>query len=166
MPVIELFTMIRAPRERIFDLSRSIDLHLESASDTGERAVAGVTSGLIGLGESVTWSARHFGVRQRMTVRISEYHPPTHFQDVIVKGVFARFVHDHFFEEREDGTLMIDRLDFAAPLGPLGRLAERLVLTRYMTRFLELRNETIRRIAESDRWRNLLPDPSVTGGEA
>jgi hypothetical protein len=65
MSVIELATSIAAPTERVFDLARSIDLHTERTAGTGERAVAGVTSGLIGLGEEVTWRARHFGSGSR-----------------------------------------------------------------------------------------------------
>ena len=59
MPVIELATSIAAPIDRVFDLARSIDLHTNSTSGTGERAVAGVTSGLIGPEQEVTWRARH-----------------------------------------------------------------------------------------------------------
>lgn len=50
MPVIELATVIRAPRERVCDLARNIDAHRDSAVGTGEMAVAGVTRGLIRMG--------------------------------------------------------------------------------------------------------------------
>src|SRR5262245_9449050 len=97
MPVFELKTDIRAPVERVFDLSRSIDLHRESMGKTGESAVGGVTTGLIGPGESVTWQARHFGVWQRLTSRITAFDRPHHFRDSMVQGAFARFDHDHHF---------------------------------------------------------------------
>lgn len=156
MPLIELETLIRAPRERVFDLARSIAAHQDSAAASGERAVAGVTHGLLGAGESVTWEATHFGVRQRLEVVMSEFDPPRHFQDVMVRGAFRELIHDHLFEEHEDGTRMIDRFRFSAPLGFLGRLAERAFLTRHMRRFLEDRNATLKRLAESGDWRRYL----------
>ena len=156
MARIELVTRILAPRERCFDLSRSVDLHVASTEDTGERAVAGVTSGLLHLGDEVTWSARHFGVRQRLTSRITAFDRPGHFRDSMVSGAFRRFDHDHFFEEKGDATEMRDVFDFESPLGPLGRIADALVLTGYLRRFLEQRNVVIKRAAESEEWRSLL----------
>lgn len=159
MAIIELVTLILAPKERCFDLSRSVELHLASTSDTGERAVAGVTTGLLQPGDEVTWSARHFGVRQKLTSRITAFERPGHFRDSMVTGAFRRFDHDHFFEAKGDATEMRDVFDFESPLGPLGRIADALVLTRYLRGFLERRNEVIKRAAESDGWRVLLPSP-------
>ncbi len=109
MSVIELSTSIAAPTERVFDLARRIDLHMSSTSRTGERAVAGVTSGLIGLGEEVTWRARHFGIWQSLTVRITEFERPDHFADVMVRGAFRRMEHHHYFDASSNGTMMRDR---------------------------------------------------------
>src|SRR5437899_11645138 len=136
MPVIELSTVIRAPRERVFDLARSIDAHQDSTGGTEERAVAGVTSGLIGMNDEVTWEAQHLGVRQRLTVRVTAFDRPRHFQDVMVSGAFKRMVHDHEFAEHPEGTLMRDRFEFESPLGILGRIANGLFLASYMRRFL------------------------------
>ena len=160
MITIRLTTHIAAPRERVFDLARSIDLHTRSLDWTGEQPVAGRMSGLIGLGETVTWRARHLGVRQRLTSRISAYERPAYFQDVMVRGAFAWMEHDHWLDATPDGgTVLRDDFRFAAPLGILGRIAEVLVLRRYMTRFLERRNAVIKRVAESrDAWREFLPD--------
>ena len=153
---IVLETFIAAPRERVFDLSRSIDLHQRSMENTRERAVGGRTSGLIGPGETVTWRARHLGVTQHLTSRISGYDRPRWFRDEMVRGAFASMVHDHHFDEAEGGTVLRDVFRFAAPLGPLGRIAEALVLRRYMTGVLAARNAAIQRIAESGEWRNFL----------
>jgi ligand-binding SRPBCC domain-containing protein len=112
--------------------------------------------GLIGAGEEVTWRARHFGVWQRFTSRITEYDRPRHFRDEMQRGAFAHFRHDHDFTERDGKTLMTDTLDFAAPLGVLGRLAERAVLERYLEGFLVERNALLKRVAESEEWRALL----------
>jgi ligand-binding SRPBCC domain-containing protein len=153
---IELRTFIAAPLERVFDLSRSIDLHRLSMARSREEAVAGRTSGLIGLGETVTWRARHLGVRQRLTVRISGYERPRWFRDELVRGAFATMVHDHHFDPVDGGTEMRDVFCFSAPAGPLGRLIERLLLERYMTRLLADRNAAIKAAAEGDAWRKLL----------
>lgn len=158
MITIRLSTAIAAPRERVFDLARSIDLHTRSLDWTGEEPVAGRMSGLIELGETVTWRARHLGVRQRLTSRISGYERPGWFQDVMVRGAFAWMEHDHWFDATPDGgTVLRDEFRFAAPLGILGRIVETLVLERYMTRFLERRNAVIKRVAESEEWREFLP---------
>lgn len=151
MPVIKLTTAIAAPIEIVFDLSRSIDLHVESTARTKEKAVAGVTQGLIGLHEEVTWEATHFFVRQRLTTRITEYDRPRHFRDSMVSGAFRRFDHDHDFECEGTRTVMNDTFDFTSPFGILGRVADRLFLTAYMRKILVHRNELIKLVAESDR---------------
>ncbi|MEM1227684.1 MAG: SRPBCC family protein [Planctomycetota bacterium] len=149
MPVLSLRTEIDAPLETVFDLSRSIDLHIESTSQTNEKAVAGRTSGLIELGETVTWEATHFWVRQRLTVRISQFDRPHHFRDSMVKGAFSRFDHDHHFAPSDVGTIMTDVFDFTSPLGLLGRIADALFVTRHMRTLLLTRNKLIKSIAES-----------------
>lgn len=131
MTCIELSRVIRAPQERLFDLARSIDAHVASTPGTSERPIGAKTAGLLELGEEVTWEARHFGVMQQLTSRISAYDRPRHFRDSMVRGAFARFDHDHFFEPTEDGaTQCRDVFDFDAPLGPLGRVAEWTFLER------------------------------------
>ena len=156
MAVIRLETVIDAPIERCFDLARSIDLHTVSMTTQNEKAISGRTSGLIELGEEVTWEARHFGVTQQLTSKITAYDRPFRFRDSMVQGAFQRFDHDHLFEQRDTGTLMTDAFDYNAPLGILGIIAERLFLTRYMRNLLTGRNEVIQRVAESDEWRRIL----------
>ncbi len=142
--------------ERVFDLSRSIDLHTKSTSKSGEEAIAGRTSGLINLGETVTWRAKHLGVTQTLTSKIVAFDRPNHFRDSMQRGIFKRIDHDHFFEEIENGTLMRDRFDYDAPLWILGKIADRLFLENYMTRFLQERNRLIKEIAECEKWREYI----------
>jgi ligand-binding SRPBCC domain-containing protein len=156
MVVIELSTRIAAPLERVFDLARSIDLHMASTNWTGEQAIAGVTHGLIGPDQEVTWRGRHFGFMVRHTSRITVYQRPVHFQDAMVRGLFRTFQHDHHFEAVLDKTVMSDEMRFSAPLGPLGILAERIALERHMRDLLERRNVCIQRVAESDEWEKFL----------
>jgi len=149
MPIITLATEIAAPVETVFDLSRSIDLHVKSTSQTNEMAVAGVTSGLIKLGETVTWEATHFFIRQRLTIRIEQFERPRYFRDSMVSGAFSRFDHDHYYESCDNGTIMTDVFDFTSPFGPIGRIVDWLLLTRYMRKLLITRNELLKSVAES-----------------
>ncbi len=121
MPKIELLTEINAPIENVFDLARSIDLHMESTKQTGEQAIAGKTSGLIELGETVTWRAKHFGIWQTLTSKITEYNYPNYFVDEMVQGAFKSIRHEHHFTKVGDGTLMKDEFVFESPLGVLGQ---------------------------------------------
>lgn len=152
VPILEIHTSIDAPVERVFDLCRSVDAHVATAGASGERAVGGVTTGLLGLGDEVTWSARHFGWRWRLTSRITQFDRPRHFRDSMVSGVFARFDHDHEFDSDGEATRVRDVFDFTSPWGPLGRLADVLLVTRHMRRFLERRMLGIKQIAESTGW--------------
>jgi ligand-binding SRPBCC domain-containing protein len=151
MPIIHLQTLIHAPKERVFDLARSIDMHVDSMAHTGERAIAGCTQGLICLGESVTWEGRYLGVKQRLVVRITAMDPPDSFVDEMEKGAFKRFRHLHTFVERSDGTLMIDAFDYTSPFGVVGRVFNWLVLDRYLRRMLGIRNLVLKRAAEGAR---------------
>ncbi len=152
MSIIDVRTSIFAPLDRVFDLARDIDLHASGMASTGERAVAGRTSGLIEFDEMVTWRARHFGLWWRVTSRVTAMEPPLRFVDEQVSGPFGAFRHEHLFEQRPDGeTLMTDHWSHRAPLGALGRIADRLFLERYMRRQLEIRAESIRLVAEADR---------------
>jgi len=149
MPTINLQTLIKADIETCFDLSRSIELHLESTKQTGETAVAGRTSGLMEIGESVTWRARHFGIRQTLTSKITIMQRPVLFVDEMQRGAFKSFRHEHHFADVNGATLMTDVFTFQSPLGLLGATADKLLLTRYMTNLLRQRNEVIKIHAEA-----------------
>ena len=166
MPRLILETEIEAPIERCFDLSRSIDLHKISTEHTNEEAVDGVTSGLINLNETVTWKAKHFGIYQKLTTKITELESPKVFVDEMVKGAFKGFRHEHRFEARENTTLMTDVFDYESPIGVLGRLADFIFLKLYMTRLLIKRNQTIKEFAESHKWKQVLDSRSITKAAA
>lgn len=156
MPVIELRTHINADIHLVFDLSRSIDLHSISTAKTNEKAIAGITSGLISNGETVTWQATHFGIRQTLTSKITAFDMPFHFRDEMLKGAFKYIKHDHYFEKTNTGTLMTDIFRYDSPLGILGKIFNKLILTRYLRQFLLERNQIIKGFAESDKWRQIL----------
>lgn len=152
MPLIKLETIIEAPIERCFDLSRSIDLHKISTEPSNEEAIAGRTSGLIELGEFVTWRAKHFGIVQTLTSKITEFDFPILFVDEMTSGAFKSFRHEHHFNWLNGRTIMTDKFDYSSPLGLFGNLADKLFLTRYMTNLLNKRNSVIKQFAESDKW--------------
>lgn len=140
MPQIVLRTGIAASARDCFDISLSVDAHTASMSRSGERIIGGIRSGVLGLGDSVTWRARHFGLPFTMTSRITEFDPPHRFVDEQVAGPLERWWHEHTFEETDGTTTMTDVVEFASPLGPLGTLFDAVILTRYMTRLLKLRS--------------------------
>lgn len=153
MSRFEVATLVLAPPPVVFDASLSVELHASSMRGSRERAVAGVTSGRLSLGDQVTWRARHFGLTWHLTSTISAYVRPSYFVDEQVRGPFRHWRHEHTFASTHDGgveaTLMKDIVDFAAPAGPLGTLADALVLRRYMTELILLRNDHIRRTTET-----------------
>jgi ligand-binding SRPBCC domain-containing protein len=156
MPTIHLTTFVAAPAGRVFDLARSIDLHRKSMAHTGEEAIAGTTNGLIGLNETVTWKARHLRKIRILKSKITAMNPPLSFTDEMVQGDFKSLRHEHHFKQISNGTLLIDLFTFESPYGGLGRLAERLFLTRYLKNLLETRNKVIKDYAESEKWKFIL----------
>jgi ligand-binding SRPBCC domain-containing protein len=148
VPLIRVETAIEAAAERCFDLVRCVEVHLASTAGTGERAVAGVTSGLLELDDEVTWEAVHLGVRQHLTARITRFEPPYLLEDQMVRGAFRKFTHVHEFHPVDNGTLMVDLFDYTSPLGLLGRVADWLFLERYMRTFLVGRAVHIKYVAE------------------
>jgi len=156
MSIIKIELTVNAPVDRVFDLARCIDLHEATMSKHKEKAIGGVTKGLIGMGESVTWEATHFGIKQKLTSKITAFERPKYFRDSMVKGAFKRFDHDHFFEQSGEQTLMKDVFDYDPPIGILGKFADALFLEKYMREMLAERNQIIKTIAESEDWRKFL----------
>ncbi|MDQ2903334.1 MAG: SRPBCC family protein [Chloroflexota bacterium] len=149
MPLIRLEMYIDAPIERCFDLSLNVDLHRHSVAHTHERPVAGVLTGMMKLGDTVTWEAVHFGIKQHLTSKITAYERPYRFTDEMLRGAFQEIHHVHEFVPQPPGTLMIDLFTFRAPLGIFGRVAESLFLTRYMRGLLLTRNRYLKQVAEA-----------------
>jgi ligand-binding SRPBCC domain-containing protein len=156
----EQVTIIAAPMDRCFDLARSVEVHLAGNVHFGEQAVAlgGVGRGLIGMGEQVTWRARHLGIRQNLTSAITAMDRPVYFQDTMLRGAFRSMQHDHYFRGLASGeTEMRDVFRFAAPVPVLGQIVEVLLLRRYMKALLHERNVVLKEIAESADWQRYLP---------
>ena len=157
MAKIEVLTRIEAPPERCFQLALSVDLHAVSARQTQEQIVGGVRSGLLHLGDSVTFRARHFGIWQTLSSKITEYQAPVYFCDEMQRGAFKAMRHEHHFELEGAVTVMRDVFEFTSPLGFLGKIADALVLSEYLRRFLVQRGDVVKQYAETDAWQTVLP---------
>ncbi|QQR97871.1 MAG: SRPBCC family protein [Sphingobacteriales bacterium] len=149
MTIINLQTKFNADINRCFDLSRDVDAHKLTAKRTNETAIAGRTSGLCQLGDKITWEAKHFGIRQRLTVEITKMNPPYFFEDIMLKGAFKSMRHIHTFESKNGHTIMTDEFYYEVPFGILGKIFDVLVLKKYMTNFLKIRNQILKDILES-----------------
>jgi ligand-binding SRPBCC domain-containing protein len=156
MPTIHLTTFVAAPIDRVFDLSRSIDLHKKSMTQRKEQAVAGITIGLINLHESVTWKAKHLMKTRYMKVEITSMKRPDSFTDEMRKGDLKSMKHEHHFKQIENGTLMIDIMSFETRYGNIGKMINSFYLTHYLQKLLEDRNKVIKEYAESNKWQNVL----------
>jgi ligand-binding SRPBCC domain-containing protein len=156
MPNIHLTTFIAAPVERVFDLSRNIDLHKQSMTNHKEEAVAGTRFGLIEKDETVTWKAKHLFKTRFLRTRITEMIKPKIFIDEQSKGDFKMMVHEHHFKPCENGTIMIDLIHFETPYGTVGKWFNILYLTKYVRKLIEQRNKSIKDFAESEKWKKLL----------
>jgi ligand-binding SRPBCC domain-containing protein len=156
MPTIHLTTVIRAPLDRVFDLSRSITLHKRSMAHLQEDAIKGRVNGLIEANETVTWQAKHLGKIRQLTTRITEMRPKEYFCDEMVEGDFTYMKHEHHFKQIENAVIAIDVFEFGTPYGRLGKWFEKLYLNKYMTQLLKMRNDVIKDYAESDKWKFIL----------
>lgn len=148
MTTIRLTTKIKAPKQIVFDASRNIDIHQQSASPTKEKAIAGVTSGLINLTETVTWRGKHFGFYLTHKSRIPVMDFYDYFVDEMEKGKFKSFKHEHFFEEEDGFTIMKDKLQYEIPFGIFGEFFNILFLEKHLTNFLLERNKVLKEVSE------------------
>jgi len=156
MCTIHLTTFIAAPIERVFDLSRSISLHKISSAHTNKEAIGGITSGLINKNETVTWRAKHLFKIRYFTTRISEMQSPNFFIDEMQKGEFKSLKHEHHFKKIDNGTIMIDILNFESPYGIIGKWFNKIYLKNLLQKFIVQRNIVIKDYAETGKWKALL----------
>ena len=149
MTTIHLITKINARIQHVFDLNRNIVIHKLSTSKSNETAIAGATSGLINLNETVTWRGKHFGFYQTHKSKITAMEFPTYFVDEMVEGRFKSFKHEHTFVEKNGKTVMIDSIEYQMPFGIFGKIFDKLFLKNYLTTFVKERNAFIKNLAEN-----------------
>lgn len=150
MTTINLTTKINATKQIVFDASRNIDIHQKSASESKEKAIAGITSGLINLNETVTWRGKHFGFYLTHKSRITAMNLYDYFVDEMEEGKFKSFRHKHYFKETNGVTIMTDLLHYETPFGIFGKLFDVLVLKKHLTKFLLERNKILTETAEKE----------------
>ena len=156
MPLIHLETLIKAPQEVVFNLSRSVDLHKSSMKHHNEEIIDGLSAGLMKKGDTVTWQATHLFKARKLKVIMRELKTPDFFADEMLEGDFKQMRHEHLFEAGNGGTLMIDKFYFKTPFGILGTHVDVLFLENYMKRLLLERNKQIKKIAETNLWKQYL----------
>ena len=148
MNTIRLITKINAPIQTVFDLARNIDIHQQSTVQSNEKAIAGRTSGLIEMDETVTFRGKHFGFYLKHQSKITEMEIPNYFIDEMVKGHFKYFRHEHSFVTQNGTTAMIDFLQYETPFGILGKFFNKILLKKHLEDFLLKRNEMLKNLAE------------------
>ncbi|HET9744177.1 MAG TPA: SRPBCC family protein [Chitinophagaceae bacterium] len=157
MEIVRLETIINAPIERCFLLSLNVDLHHLSTKGTGEKAISGVTSGIMKFKDTITWRAKHLGFYQNLTVKITAYDFPNYFVSEMIKGAFKQMYHRHLFVFTGNYTAMTDIFIFEAPFGILGKLFSKVYLKKYMKKFLVKRNMILKEAAEGNDWQKFIP---------
>ncbi|MBO2012813.1 SRPBCC family protein [Hymenobacter negativus] len=144
MARIELEMVVKASPAACYALAMNTQAHVDSTRQTGERVIDGPSSGQLAFGDVVTWEARHLGIRQQLTVRITAASPPHYFRDELVRGAFKTLRHDHYFEAVAGGTRVRDVFEFSSPFGVIGYWFDRLFLKNYLARFLQVRNAALK----------------------
>lgn len=100
-------------------------------------------------GLRIEYRIRPLGFPQKWVSVITEYDPPHRFVDEQVEGPYALWHHDHRFRGVAGGTEVTDTVTYALPLGPVGRLAHRLLVRRQLESIFRYREEALVRIMGS-----------------
>ncbi len=146
---IQSTRLIKASAQQCFDLLRDIDVHTYTSRIISGKAIAGKTSGKSELHDSTTWSAKFFGLRFTLAVKITEYIAPTRLVESLEQGLFLEFGHVYTCQALDDSTTKVtDAFTFTSPFGLLGRIFDALILEPIMKRNLEARLADIQQLAE------------------
>lgn len=94
-------------------------------------------------GEEIDYEFRWMGLPMRWRTLISHYQPPVGFVDQMLRGPYTLWHHRHSFEERPEGTLVIDQVHYILPFGPLGRLAHALMVKANLVAIFTYRQKTL-----------------------
>ena len=156
MPTIHLTTFIAAPIERVFDLSRNLTIYKVLMQGRKEKFSSGAASNLVAHGETMTFHARHLGKTRIVTTRVVDLQKPSSFVQEQVKGDLVHFKHEHHFKGVENGTILIDMIDFEGPRDVIGKVLAKIYLKKYLENFIHKRNSLIQQYAESEKWRAVL----------
>ena len=149
MTTIRLTTWVNAPMERCFLLATNAEFY-------SSRNSAQSTPSNLQVGDTLHWRAWGWGIPLSLTSRIDSLRPFTYFCEVMIKGRFRSFQHEHHFAPMDDGTRMRDEVHYIASRGPLGKLIDHFVLRKCIMKMLAERHLRLKRAAESSEWRTYL----------
>lgn len=152
MPTIHLTTFLAAPPERVFDLCRSINLHKRYLSKIKGIIVGGVTSGLMVMGDTVTWKADYLSKTRVLKLKMTSFDRMHSFTVEQASGDFKTMQHEQFFKPVRNGTIVITLFHFEIKYGIMGTIFNKYYLTGHMRNLLEQRNKLIKEYAESQKW--------------
>lgn len=87
----------------------------------------------------------------------TEYDPPRLFADRQEAGPFASWYHRHrFLDDGQGGTLLRDEVEYAVPLGVIGRWLGGWLVSRKLEAMFAYRHEKTRSLIESGEWMSAL----------
>ena len=94
-------------------------------------------------GTRIDYELTLHGVRLRWRTLIEEFVEDSHFVDLQLSGPYRYWRHRHDFKAIDGGTLMLDRVDYELPMGPLGRIVRRLFVRSSLDRIFDHRAKVI-----------------------
>lgn len=157
MPKLQFTTLIHAPGQRVFDLARCVSLHKRHFEKHAIVPVQGKFSGLLDLREHVTWKGK-FGRKVRMlAVEVTEMKAPDYFKMEFRKEFFDRFLHEVYLTEIDNGTILMDQIDFSLPTKAFSPFMNNRCAEKMITDLLNERNALCKEYAEGNNWHAILP---------
>lgn len=157
MYIVEDGARIAAPVDRVFLLSTSVPVVRKTLA---MRPVAGTggwrENGLIVAGDTVEWRGWKFGLPQTHTSIISGYRAGEFFQDTQLRGRFAAFQHDHYFEAVDGGTELRDEVRFSLPFGWAGKIVAERIMVPEIAGLVRRRFGLLKDLAEGEGWRQFV----------
>lgn len=156
MASIHITTFIAAPIERVFDLSRHLAIYKLVFQGRKAEFRSGAASNLLGIGETISVLGKIAGKNRLTMLKITKLQKPASFTEEQVKGDLELYKHEHHFKPADNGTIVIDLLEFGPPKDILGRIIAKIHMKKYLEEFITKRNEMIRNYAETEKWRAVL----------
>jgi hypothetical protein len=161
MNKIEFNTHIKAPIQQCFDLARSIDFHKISVSPIKEELVAGCTAGLIGYNQHALIQSSLWGSRFSTELKVVKFNPPFFLSYEIVGGHFHSIVHDYYFYDISEETVMVNHFYYKPKWGFFGEIISFIFLEKFLEKMITNRNNMLREYAETEKWKDILPAPKL-----
>jgi ligand-binding SRPBCC domain-containing protein len=153
MPSIHLTSFITAPRERVYDLTRNISVYKKLFDKRKEEFKYSSTSRLLENGESIVIVAKHLGKRRAVSLQLSDVDKSNSFRFTMSKGDLTNYSHLHHFKSADNGTFLIDMVEFGCPVDFTGRLLGRFYFRKYLETLMHERNAIIKDFAETEKWK-------------